>query len=412
MENKGISLVNKDTFYSTVNDTFPYGVFLYWLDDDLVGEKYENTIPLSHSSSIFSIMYSPFFTKEDFILHKILYDKDRFIFKDKVNIGLPLDTYPYVYRINRFNSIVDVNRAGVQTKNIGRITCYKKPKRTVERSWRNETKLYNYPYTYGYITDGICDPFEVRYHLCDYSETDYTTNLWVRCALNINSDYGYFFRNYKGDNTAIMEDHFVTKNKELPTSSNQYAQWMATNKNQLQAQSLNIVTNALAGGLTSMVLSGGNPLVGLGGAVLSAGGSLLTNNISKTAQERDMRNLPNSLTSAGGELIYGINKTGKTVKHVKYRQSDAYMQKLGDYFAMFGYKQNKIIDLENEPPYSKRSRHYYNYIKTVGVNIQSQGIPKEHLQELKVIYDKGVTIWHMDREGVTVGDYSKDNYEV
>ena len=59
-----------------------------------------------------------------------------------------------------------------------------------------------------------------------------------------------------------------------------------------------------------------------------------------------------------------------------------------------------------------RSRQYYNYVKTIGVNISDSGIPKQHLEKLKSIYDSGVTIWHGDRDGMFVGDYSQNNYEV
>ena len=60
-----------------------------------------------------------------------------------------------------------------------------------------------------------------------------------------------------------------------------------------------------------------------------------------------------------------------------------------------------------------RNRYYYNYVKTIGVNLKAtSGIPRNYLEEIKSIYNNGVTIWHVDRDNVVVGDYSKDNYEV
>lgn len=416
--NKVIDTVTKkDTYVTTVNDTFPYNVFLYWLEDSLMGDSYENAIPLSHSASVFSVMYSPFLSKDDFILKQIPYDVERFKYKDnELQIGIPNGVQPYVYRINRFNNQKD-RFMGTKTKNLGTFKCYKNEKVPNVKSWRNEPKLHNYPYTYGYIMDGICEPIEIRYHLCPLNE-DLSTPLWVRIALNINSDYGYFIRGYRGDENAIMEDFIVNTNKELPCSSNQYAQWIATNKSQMEQRVVNsgvgsLITGASAGAtIGTMIMPGVGTAVGaaLGASLMNAVSGEITNQMNK-ATERDMRNLPNSLTSRGGDLVYGINKMGKAVKHIRYRQSDTYMEKLGDFFAMFGYKQNKIIDLENDVIYSKRSRHYYNYIKTIGANIDSKGIPKEHLDEIKAIHNKGVTIWHIDREGVVVGDYSKDNIE-
>ena len=73
---------------------------------------------------------------------------------------------------------------------------------------------------------------------------------------------------------------------------------------------------------------------------------------------------------------------------------------------MYGYKQNKLM-LPNI-----KSRYYYNYIKTIGINIRGYRIPRSHLEELRGIFDKGVTVWHIENNGVVVGDYSMDNYEI
>ena len=72
----------------------------------------------------------------------------------------------------------------------------------------------------------------------------------------------------------------------------------------------------------------------------------------------------------------------------------------------FFHTQNKVLTP------NLKSRYYYNYIKTVGCNLTTDSIPRSHLEELKAIFDRGTTIWHIDREGVIVGDYSNDNYEV
>ena len=73
---------------------------------------------------------------------------------------------------------------------------------------------------------------------------------------------------------------------------------------------------------------------------------------------------------------------------------------------MYGYKQNRVMTINTQ------DRYYYNYIKTVGINIEATNIPRNHLEEIKSIFDNGVTIWHTFREGVIVGDISKDNKEV
>ena len=81
------------------------------------------------------------------------------------------------------------------------------------------------------------------------------------------------------------------------------------------------------------------------------------------------------------------------------------MERIGWFFHLYGYKQNKVMTPNTQ------SRKYYNFIKTVGVNISANNIPKNHYERLKEIFNSGTTIWHMSN-GATVGDYSKDNVEV
>ena len=83
-----------------------------------------------------------------------------------------------------------------------------------------------------------------------------------------------------------------------------------------------------------------------------------------------------------------------------------YLEKLGNYFALFGYKQNRIMNINT------KSRYYYNYVKTVGVNLSGNEIPRSHFEELQEIFNNGVTIWHTFRDGVKVGDYQYDNVEI
>ena len=124
------------------------------------------------------------------------------------------------------------------------------------------------------------------------------------------------------------------------------------------------------------------------------------------ATKQDLQNTPSTMLSMGSDVYYGLANGKKKVNLYRFGLTDEYYQKLGDYFAMFGYKQNKVMNI------NRRNRHYYNYIKTIGVNIKSSGVPRNHLEEIKSIYNNGVTIWHVDRNGVEVGDYSMDNYEV
>ena len=119
------------------------------------------------------------------------------------------------------------------------------------------------------------------------------------------------------------------------------------------------------------------------------------------AKLQDINNIPPTISNMGNNSLfsYGNNYRGvyiacKTIK-------TEYVEQLTNYFKMFGYKVNKL-----EIPNTK-SRRYYNYIKTIDANIIGD-IPNTHLNTLKGIFDRGITIWHTN----DIGNYALDNKEV
>ena len=72
---------------------------------------------------------------------------------------------------------------------------------------------------------------------------------------------------------------------------------------------------------------------------------------------------------------------------------------IDDFFTMYGYKVNTL----KIPNITGRSN--WNYVKTIGCNIVGD-IPQKDLQELKSMFDNGVTLWH---NASTFLDYSQTN---
>lgn len=81
------------------------------------------------------------------------------------------------------------------------------------------------------------------------------------------------------------------------------------------------------------------------------------------------------------------------------RPKTEYLKIIDDYFTMYGYKVNsvKIPNITGRPN--------WNYVKTINANILGN-IPQEDIQELKNIFDNGVTFWHNPD---TFLDYSQNN---
>ena len=76
-----------------------------------------------------------------------------------------------------------------------------------------------------------------------------------------------------------------------------------------------------------------------------------------------------------------------------------YAELIDNYFSMYGYKVStlKIPNITG--------RQNWNYVQTIGANIIAD-IPQEDLEEIKNIFNKGVTLWHNPS---TFLDYNQSN---
>ena len=407
----------------------PCALYFYLIDANDIDNYINNTSILGNCSAIQSVQLTPFLNKDDLSLKQIKYDVDRF--GDETNFKQVLDDDGSI-NVLRIDSITKTH------KTLNTFKCYT-PQKDIGGSlnWRNESRLYNYPYMFAFITDHLNPPMEIKYHLCKNN----TNTLKVKNSISDRCSYGLYVDGYKNDNNGTLEAMISTDAHEIPCSSNAYNSWVASNKNQItqniknmqmttMLQNQGISQQTMVNGLQSVVsgvggvvgglmgdvssLTGGiNSAIGTVGNVLSTQNQIALNNRNvqnsiqhAMAQANDMKSIPNSMISMGSDVFYGLVNGEYGLYMYRYGLNIEMYKKLGDYFAMYGYKQNKILTP------NIRNRYYYNYIKTVGCNLKSSQIPRSHFEQLKSIFDNGVTIWHIDRKGVEVGNISKDNYEV
>lgn len=414
MSTAGVSRVTEDS-WGNENYGLPCALYFYYLNNQLPEWKTELSGGiLGNCPAIQSVQYVPFLEPMDMDINSVEYDTERF--GSIEGIRPTLNATPLVYRVKALINNI---------KTLGTFTCYK-PKKSIggEIDWRNESRLYNYPYSFAMLTDNLNTPIEIQYHLCKANKN----TIKVRSTISDRCSYGIYVDGYKNDTNGKMEAMVSGDAHELPCSSSAYNQWYASNKNQVTQNVLNesqmsfIQNSSLQKQLIPNMLSQVtfNPL-----NAFQSGMSMTVGNIQNQTQQqlnrqsvqnsvamamatsKDMKNTPNTMLSMGSDVYYGLDKGEKKVNLYRFGLTIDYYKRLGDYFAMFGYKQNKVM------PINRRSRNFFNYIKTVGVNIKSSGVPRNYVEELKSIYDNGVTIWHIDRKDFNfVGDYSKDNYEV
>ena len=90
---------------------------------------------------------------------------------------------------------------------------------------------------------------------------------------------------------------------------------------------------------------------------------------------------------------------------IKYTITPQYKKRINNYFKRYGYAFN---DYAIPNIYS---RHDFNFLKCSVCYLLSENIPREHQEEIKQIFESGITLWHLENN-VTPLDYSVSNNPV
>jgi len=116
------------------------------------------------------------------------------------------------------------------------------------------------------------------------------------------------------------------------------------------------------------------------------------------AKMKDIGNIPPQVSNMGGDNSYNFGNRLDGIFVIQKQVKPEYIKKLQDYFNMFGYKLNEV----KVPNF--HTRQNWNYIQTASCVITGN-FNNEDLQELKNVFDSGITLWHTD----DVGNYALDN---
>ena len=410
-----------DTWDSVING-IPIATHFYYMHQQYYGIG--NRAPFSQSGQVLNLLYMPFLKPDDVVLNEIPYDTDYYGEISNQMTGDPIKDIK-VYKIT--SSLVN-------NKLIGSFKPkYKIQPKEVRKSWKNESKLYQYPYSYITINDYINTPLKLQYHLIPTTDK---IEIKVSQPLSITGGYNIFVDGYKGDkNNGANEGMLASAGLDLPTSSSQYAQFMATSKASFIAQNeisqrnetlgLRLSSQQMGGTIAQSML---NPTDWLGILGTTAGAlnqSSMTDQQVKNerqnyitqaqAQIQDLMRAPRSVNLSSSDILMSLSRNNKKLVANRYTIQDYYKNKLCDYFTLYGYKQNKMM----KP--NLKSRKYFNYIKTFDANIYGENISKNELDEIKNIFNTGITFWHrfaVKQDLITpdtptgMYNYSLDNVEV
>lgn len=211
---------------------------------------------------------------------------------------------------------------------------------------------------------------------------------------------------------------YDTNPGDLPIVTSQLASFMQSQKNALAAahtnQDLSIMGNLINGTIQGAAMGavagpGGGSIgasLGLAGGALSGIMSKASLTNTQNAKIKDISNMPPNISGMGQNPIFDANN-GICGCYLIFKQlKQEYQQKLHDYFHMYGYKYNRLVDL-GDFKNAFHSRQHWNYVETQGISIVGH-INNQDMGELQHIFDTGVTLWH----DLEPGDYSDTNPEI
>lgn len=429
-----MSIVTGNDIESSIMGNIPVGLYYYCIPR----EKINSATYLGFVDTIQSLTYNPFIEVDDMsTIVECSFDSDRY--------GSPKGGIPKCYRMSGFDTI---------DKQLYELNTFPDNDNGLPTF---EPKLYTFPFRYFMVTDYMNTPLVIKPELCENK----TLKLRVK-ATNIatESKYNLYVNGYKGDYNGNLNGIVNNSPLMLPVLSSAYSQFLATSsasfnqgninamlendlslKQGLATNSLNYrqnTTNNYMQGISSGLGAiaslfslnfGGvvNGAMGVAQAGINQHFNTLSNNLNNSqlkeknklsnfevssmanAKTTDLLNTPNSIKTTGNDTLFNLVNSNRKIDIIEFGLDFRYKHRIYDYFVKYGYKVNKWEKI------NVNSRRYFNFIKTITCNIVGDEIPHEYLEEIKDIFNRGVTIWHVDN-GANVGDYSvsqlKGNVEV
>jgi hypothetical protein len=280
-----------------------------------------------------------------------------------------------------------------------------------------ESKLLMYPYTI-LILDDLKGNRQIIKN--EYITGDDIT-VTVHGSLGTSNKISYGIENYLiKDNLepadwfyGSLEKSLINSNpNDLPIITDMLSSFLQGNRNSIQNQlnstifsgwmdSMSSITGGVVNSSANPSNGGATNPVGMVNAGMGFVGGM-ANTYYQTqgmiAKQKDINNTPPSLSKLGGNTYFDYGNRINGLYLIKKQIRPEYQKKLEDFFNIYGYKKNEV----KLPNFN--TRQYWNYVQTAGCTIQGN-FNNEDLNELKAIFDNGITLWHTD----DIGNYSLDN---
>lgn len=247
-------------------------------------------------------------------------------------------------------------------------------------------KLRTFPYCYLGVTAHLGEEKVYRYELWNGVPT-----FSIVTHMSLNPKAMVMPQNYRNRDYETEDSLTFSPFTQCTWISDTFAQWYASRQNQLRLGVASDVLQAV-GGAVSAVASGG--AIGLGSVASGIGGIFST-----MAQVNDIKTAAPQFNGSGNNDSANIYWGLMNVEGKGYTITAEYARCIDEYFSMFGYKVNRV----KVPNIATRKN--WNYVQTIDIQITGD-IPNDDMEELRQIYNNGVTIWNNPS---TFGDYSQAN---
>lgn len=240
-------------------------------------------------------------------------------------------------------------------------------------------KLFTYPYCYITLTNNIgannilhFEKFSTSYPNCYFK---------IEGVPTITAPSYIYPTHYNGIVDNYLEKISLGTYPQLNFKKDNFGDWLIYNgiSNNVGARFGAVSTvGAMAGLWAGMVA----PVVAL--PAMAVGAYKFFSSVSERAEHSK---IPNSAQGTfNGDILTAQGENTFYLYSMSIKQEFA--RQIDEYFSLVGYKVNRV-KLPNIT-----GRQNWNFVKTIGCNIEGTEIPEKDIEILKEMFDNGITFWH------------------
>lgn len=268
-------------------------------------------------------------------------------------------------------------------------------------------KLYTYPFSYVMCDNNSGGNVIYRY---EYFDNPLSPSFRIDGSLTQGGSVRLTPQNYKGIPNNWSEGLNFMKFPTCSWANDSYTNWLTQTavsrantreyvKDMKNVEGVGMIGSILSGvgGIVSSVMSGN---LGMGVAAFGNTVSLGSANVGRqrgyeeqinslVASEYEHSLVPPTASNSANmvDVNYSLGLYNVSIYHMRITRD--YAEIIDSYFTRYGYKVNKFMNIND----CLFTRDKWNYVKTTDCQIEVD-IPHQNLNEIKEMFNNGVTLWH------------------